>query len=266
MKNIHFKSTICLALLLLSAPVLFQNCGEDDGGGLVIPTDGLVAYYPFNENADDESGFGVHGQAFGAQLVSDRNGKPSSAYFFDGVDDYIRVPHNAGFNFSDNNDFTISVWVKCENQENTTESDNDILSKWFNDDNTKEAGYPFVLRLKNQKSDSESGSNAVKGWYAARNGAGSCSNGGVDAKESIRDNKFHHLVFVKKSTQLFAYQDGKNVGKVSDNTDCETKNNAPLIIGSRKKDGTRAFKGVIDDIRIYNRALSEGEIKALYLE
>ena len=56
-----------------------------------LPTDGLIAYYPFNRNANDESENGNHGTVYGATLTTDRFGNPDSAYSFDGVDDYIEV-------------------------------------------------------------------------------------------------------------------------------------------------------------------------------
>ena len=67
---------------------------------------GLIAYYPFNGNADDASGNGNHGTVEGAVLSTDRNGDNDKAYAFDGVDDYIRcdtvgTPVNA---------FTYSLW------------------------------------------------------------------------------------------------------------------------------------------------------------
>jgi hypothetical protein len=49
-----------------------------------IPIDGLVAYYPFNGNADDESGNGNHGIVYGSTPVSDRFSNENSAYSFDG--------------------------------------------------------------------------------------------------------------------------------------------------------------------------------------
>ena len=52
-------------------------------------SDGLVAYYPFNGNADDESGNGNNGKVNGATLTTDRNGNANSAYDFDGNDDFI---------------------------------------------------------------------------------------------------------------------------------------------------------------------------------
>ncbi len=53
---------------------------------------GLVAYYPFNGNAKDESGNGNNGSVFGATLTMDRFGNDRSAYEFNGTDNYISYP------------------------------------------------------------------------------------------------------------------------------------------------------------------------------
>lgn len=54
-----------------------------------IPTNGLVAYYPFNGNANDESGNGNNGIIHGATLTTDRCGKTDSAYYFNGISNFI---------------------------------------------------------------------------------------------------------------------------------------------------------------------------------
>ena len=51
----------------------------------------LVGYYPFNGNAQDESGYQNHGIVSGAELVPDRDGRPNSAYYFDGVIDDVYI-------------------------------------------------------------------------------------------------------------------------------------------------------------------------------
>ena len=60
-----------------------------------VPLDGLVAYYPFNGNANDVSGNGNNGVVFGATLTSDRFGIADSAYYFGGNGHYILVAPSA---------------------------------------------------------------------------------------------------------------------------------------------------------------------------
>ena len=74
-----------------------------------VPTNGLVAYYPFDGNANDDSGNGNNGTVNGATLTTDRFGNANSAYSFDGQS-YIRVPHTNMLNFG-TGDYSLSVWA-----------------------------------------------------------------------------------------------------------------------------------------------------------
>jgi len=86
--------------------------------------DELKAYYPFNGNADDESGNGNDGTVFGATLTTDRDATPNSAYSFDG-NDYISCGSSLG-DFQGN--FYIEFWFT------TTSSDLRIALSKFNVD------------------------------------------------------------------------------------------------------------------------------------
>ena len=82
MKKIIF---ICMGYLLYFQP--FAQINLDSG---------LVGYYPFNGNAHDESGFGYNGVVNGAVLTTDRFGHSNSAYYFDGLNDFIEVANTNG--------------------------------------------------------------------------------------------------------------------------------------------------------------------------
>ncbi|MBK7439968.1 MAG: hypothetical protein IPI65_00130 [Bacteroidetes bacterium] len=71
-----------------------------------MPIAGLVSWYPFNGNANDESINDNNGIVYGANLVNDRNGVSNSAYSCDGVDDFISLAGNEEIT----NDFSISFW------------------------------------------------------------------------------------------------------------------------------------------------------------
>jgi hypothetical protein len=75
-----------------------------------VPTNGLVGWWPFNGNANDESGNNNNGTVNGATLNPDRFGNPNTAYFFDGVDDFIDLT-NKSIAIQSNNSRTISCWV-----------------------------------------------------------------------------------------------------------------------------------------------------------
>ena len=72
----------------------------------------IMAYYPFNSNSNDESGYGHDGTVFEAMPAEDMDGNPNSAYFFDGINDWISV---TGFNtdFMETA-FSVNVWFKAD--------------------------------------------------------------------------------------------------------------------------------------------------------
>ena len=75
-----------------------------------VLTDGLVLNYTFSGDAKDESSSGNDGTVNGATLTEDRFGEESSAYLFDGEDDYISVPISESLKIEE--DITLSAWVK----------------------------------------------------------------------------------------------------------------------------------------------------------
>lgn len=72
----------------------------------------LVGYYPFNGNANDESGNGHHGTVHGPTLTMDRHGNPNAAYHFDGNSDSIWIADDPDFHFKGS--FSVSMWVREE--------------------------------------------------------------------------------------------------------------------------------------------------------
>lgn len=84
-----------------------------------VPTNGLVAWYPFNGNTNDESGNGHNGEVIGgsAQFFTDRDGNLNSSYSLQGT--YVKVPDHDALSFTDRN-FTIAFW----SYHNTTFPDN----------------------------------------------------------------------------------------------------------------------------------------------
>ena len=77
--------------------------------GLASLSEGLVGYFPFSGNANDASGNENHGVVHGAILTADRFGQPDSAYSFDGSTNYIQVPESASLQIQDA--ITLSAWV-----------------------------------------------------------------------------------------------------------------------------------------------------------
>jgi len=114
-------------LVLLVTIVLSSVCAY---AGI---NDGLVAYYPFNGNVNDESGNGNNGIVYGATLTNDRLGNPNSAYSFDGINDYISVPDSYSLR-SPTEAVSISAWI--------------YLKGWYNFCNRSGGGIPRMHQAK----------------------------------------------------------------------------------------------------------------------
>ena len=76
------------------------------------PTNGLVARYDFNGNANDASGKAHHGVVRNATLTSNRFGNGSSAYSFNGTNAYTEIPDHRDFSVATTGKLSISVWMR----------------------------------------------------------------------------------------------------------------------------------------------------------
>ncbi|MBW2719107.1 MAG: hypothetical protein JRD94_11330, partial [Deltaproteobacteria bacterium] len=85
------------------------QCGG--GGGSAVPTEGLLAHYPFSGDARDHSGNGYDGTVNGPVLATDRFGTSDGAYSFDGVDDVIGLPHEPELDDGVNAAGSLGAWV-----------------------------------------------------------------------------------------------------------------------------------------------------------
>ena len=226
--------TMCLVFIFLMT-----------GVSLADLNDGLTAYFPFNGNANDESGNGNHGTVNGAILTVDRMGKADSAFSFDGVDDYISIPDSEYIDFDFDENFTVALWVKVASvQPDRGNGDNDIVEKW-----SGWTPYPYVIRYANKSGK----------VYAARHSRPHSFT--ISSTKSLNDQQFHHIAFIKNGKNLYLFIDGVQDGTTIDNS-TTTKNNSPLFLGKRGNN-INYFKGAIDDLRLYKRALSPSEIQDL---
>ncbi len=216
---------------------------------------GLVAYYPFNGNANDESGNGNNGTVNGAIPTTDRFGNANSAYRFNGVGDNIQVANQSLLNFESTQDFTICAWILC----NSMQPGRYIVAKY---DETHIASYGL-------------GTGFTDGSYSfIRDALTPDPNDLVATRgtKKLDDGKWHHLLMtVTRNSKIRFYVDGvfelesTSLGKVTG----ALNNPLPLTIGSMSPNSTgwaRNFEGGIDDVRIYNRALSNSAVAALYSE
>jgi hypothetical protein len=211
-----------------------------------IPSNGLVAYWPFNGNANDESGNGNHGTVNGASLTSDRNGTSNSAYDFDGQNDKITVPWNAEFQ---SHDLTISTWVMSKN----TGSDFECIIKKGNWQTAVNESYSLGLYSPDW----------VYGGLKGKN----CNPGAGWTTYSYNHsfyNTWNHLMITFKKDTLKIYINGSL--KQSEKVDAflDFCSGGDITIGEHWDQFRDNFTGKLDDIAIWNRALTSSEITALY--
>jgi hypothetical protein len=191
--------------------------------------EGLVAYYPFNGNAKDESGNGHDGTVNGATLTVDRNGKPRQAFAFNGTGQHIIATGDWPQGKAPR---TLSFWEKLEDPKG---ADNFIC--W----GTKVKGQAF-------------GAYVQQGEFVFY---GQADDRGTTVET---DAEWHHHCIVHDGATITYYIDSKKAR--SFDASAHNTQGRKLVIGARI-DLQWPLKGSIDDVRIYNRALSPQEIKAL---
>lgn len=195
--------------------------------------DGLVAHWPFNANANDESGNGYDGLVYGATLTTDRNGNINSAYQFDGLNSYIDIP-----NISGNNLQTVSIWLKP----------NDFGTGYGNN----------FINLKNTLS-AEAIYLSASGHAGYKQGIYSSVHELIGPTLSL--GLWSHLVIVRNYLNVKFYLNGILQNDKNFNSGAPTQ--ILLSIGEGTSDRGN-FNGAIDDVIIYNRALTEEEVQIIY--
>ena len=204
-----------------------------------VPANGLLGWWPFNGNANDESGNGNNGTVSGATLTTDLYGDANSAYIFDGINDYI----NAGdfYNFNNSN-FTISVWfVQIGPTSNALISKREVngLGNWWHLTlNT------FLISASN---------NGPFLWLAPLH-------------ENFNKYTWTNYTITREGNVISFFANGILSSQDILSTIYNMNNNANLIFGSLFFDGAYGdfHNGKLDDIGIWNRALTDCEIQNLY--
>jgi hypothetical protein len=201
-----------------------------------VPTNGLVGWWPFNGNANDESGNGNNGTVNGATLTTDRFGVASKAYSFDA--NKILVNNNPSLNLQGG--FTFNCWVLL----NGNTSDNTIISKYQNFDDS----YSFVV--KNLKPTIQTASSPAN-WSICQN------------TNTLNQNVWINLAasFDTLTNEFKIYKNGVLIHQCINNSSIALSN-ANVYFGSFSNGNY--FYGKIDDIGIWNRAINDQEILNLY--
>ncbi|MGR6087818.1 MAG: LamG-like jellyroll fold domain-containing protein [Arcticibacter sp.] len=212
-----------------------------------VPTNGLVGYWPFCGNANDVSGNNNNGAVNGATLSTDRFGDSNSAYLFDGIDDII---NSGGITFFNLNNLSISIWYKELSLPNGSSDEHTLLSK--STSLSGEIGYRICTDVDN-----------IDRFIVSRLAIPQAGTGFVEggiASTGVWTN----IIAVKDGSNLIIYKNGVSVG-TNASISAIISNNEPLYFGGRiNSSETRYFHGYLDDIGIWNRALTQQEITTLY--
>jgi hypothetical protein len=214
-----------------------------------VPTNGLVGWWPFNGNANDESGNGNNGTVNGATLTTDRFGLANKAYSFDGVDDYIEVANNSSVTLIGN--MSMSAWVKTNGYNNqnyqTIISKRETYWTWeYSMALSFHGGIPHDTKLIGSRALAMGNQEQV--WTT----------------NSYNPNVWEYWTIVFNNGLISIYKNG--ILDVSSTFSLiPNQQNCPLLFGRNSmSDITEQFFGSIDDIGIWNRALTACEIQDLY--
>ncbi|MHB1688625.1 MAG: LamG-like jellyroll fold domain-containing protein [Ignavibacteriaceae bacterium] len=206
-------------------------------------TDSLMAYYPFDGNANDETANHNNGTVYGAILTSDRFGNPNSAYKFDGKTNYILVPSSSSLNFQ--NAITINFWMTTGSFNG---SEQYVISQGSYDNRLKISIIP---------------SNNLR-WTIKTT---SLSNGGIidlDSQTKLVKDSLYNVTVLYSGSDIEIYLNG-NLDSFSSWSGSLLQTKIGLTFAQMlPTDQNYNFNGTLDDIRIFNYALSPQQILNLY--
>lgn len=214
------------------------------------PASGLLAYWPFAGNAVDATGNGHDGTVDGATLTSDRFGRTDHAYEFDGADDRIAI----GDYFGALPSMTISVWVRMN-------SECLALNKWC-------TFFSKTIEGANQQNFQKTFSLAkvpfagTTNWFNFRV-YGPAMFDAIDAFYAgpMEADRWYHVVATYDSQDVRLYLDGM-LADVTPRIGDLHVNSTSVVIGAIASGGN-VMDGTIDDVRVYDRALSQEEVLLL---
>jgi formylmethanofuran dehydrogenase subunit C len=213
---------------------------------------GLVGYWKFDEGvgtvAKDSSGNGndgtlTNGPIWSSTVPTTRFYNPKSLSF-DGVNDYVNAGNGSALNID--GDVTVSAWVNTNGY--------NFASNLAIIDRFDGSRIPYALSATENSGD--------MWWFAIFDGTNAPAVGSII---SFNTN-WHHITGMRHqaSDTIKLYVDGVLTSAATDTTAGSLSTNTNTYIGARLQGGLqRAFPGLIDDVRIYNRALSASEIATL---
>ncbi|MFW5710072.1 MAG: LamG-like jellyroll fold domain-containing protein [Bacteroidota bacterium] len=218
--------------------------------------EGLLAYYPFNGNANDASGNNFHGTVNGAILTNDVKGDLNSAYYFDG-NAYINCGDDSLLN-QDFKAFTLTAWIYPEHINEDVRIINNRGKGAFSGNY---AGYQMKIMNSDNKwgfHESAIQDNSSNAYY-------------LDSSKLNDYGKWYHVAMVYSNPNIYFLVNGEIVDSLDDGGLVDISNDLPTVIGSAiAEDGSltgtpaQSFKGIVDEVKIYDKALGAEDISMAY--
>ncbi|RLD64174.1 MAG: hypothetical protein DRI84_08905, partial [Bacteroidetes bacterium] len=204
-----------------------------------IPNNGLLAWYPFNGNPNDESGNNKHLTNYNSTLVPDRFGKANSAYLINGGN-YSYLYRSSSFPFGNDSSFTISVWI---NRNSNTSGRVAVQDQFYSGTNNR-FFYGFCV-------------DSLFTFYAREQLGISLGNSQV-CQTSYSTGIWISFVGVYDNKVMKLYKNGILVDADTLNTTLSIgSTHTPFYIGD-------IYLGMIDDVAVWDRVLTPAEILSLY--
>lgn len=222
-----------------------------------VPTEGLISYYPFDGDVLDTAGSGNDGQIYGASYVSCQRG---DCLEFDGIDDYVSIKNSDSINTSR---FTVAFWWLFN--EIDTGDDQDLSYTMLAKINSFggpvfDGNFRVQYHPPNYASEPHRpGILQVSVGNATQEAT--ASNGNI----ALEEGRFYHIVATYDQSHLILYLNGENIG--SSPASITTNEGAGDLMIARNRVGVGEYRfcnGIIDDLFIYDRALSVAEIQQFY--
>lgn len=214
-----------------------------------MPTNGLVAFFPFNGNANDASMNQTNGSVSNATLTTNRFGTPNSAYEFSGnSNSYVEFPST----YVQLGRYTYSLWAKI----------NDVPGS---------GQMAFALNIGGTGGDqslniaNNYNGGSFNGWLGGGYNT-TTPNYALNEDANLSTTPWTHVLCVRDSNFALLYVNGvlvDSLGTTTNRVAYYGSSQVKAFIGKRN-DGTGPFDGKIDDVCIYNRALSKKEVEDLY--
>ena len=217
-----------------------------------VPTEGLVAWYPFNGNANDESGNGLNGSVNGAVLTSDRHGLGESAFYFEGIfPQFIALPELDANLGQAGSQISVSLWFKPEI--NPIVGSGQLI-------HASHQGYPEIFaRIEATQSES------IKIYH--RNAA--TNNEPIGGFSPFGEWSFLCALIDQQYGSYNLWLNGELLESIDfsfDASESYFSEGRSWEIGAISEAANyHQYKGTIDDIAVHNRILTEAEIQGLYM-